>query len=166
MAIGNLGAVKNIIDGYTAMDAAAGGGFTTLANFNQGTAMFADAVRDVLARADLSSALNAKAKMFTGSATVSIAIETGAANLIGIVADSTNGTDLFLQVYNTAQAGVTVGTTAEVLDLVVRANAQNVYVFEQPIAFGTALTFAISTAAHGAVLTGGANVKVLFVYTL
>jgi hypothetical protein len=159
MSVGNLGAAKNLLDGLSSMSAVAGGGLITPANFNQGSAQWADAVRDVLARADLPANLNANARMFVGSASTFVTIASAASRLVGVLLDSTNGSDLFVQFYNNASP--TVGTTGEILDLSIPANSQRSYVFEEPIPFATALTFAVSTAAHGATQTGGGNVKVV-----
>lgn len=77
---------------------------------------------------------------------------------------ATNG--VFVQVYNTAFGGVVVGTTAERFDLFCPATETMCYAFHTAGSanlFGTAISAACTTAAHGATAPAAADLPTVYV---
>jgi hypothetical protein len=164
MSVGNLGAVKNLIDGWTWTSGTNVTPFLS-ADMNEGSAMFADAVRDVLARADFGSSLNAKIYAPTaGSASTYVTIEAASAtNVVGVVLDNTFTSTLYFHLYDNATP--TIGTTSALVDIAVPTVTQLPVVFMQPLVGATALTWAVTTTDYGNTQTNGAKLIAAVVYT-
>jgi hypothetical protein len=166
MSLGNMDARLHQLQGLVGLNAAGMGGFpTAAARQNQGIAMFPDLVRDVASRADLGSSLN----MVVYQPALNIAgvqpVLTGAAILIGVLIDNAEAANAtYVQVFNTASGGVTIGTTVELLDLFCAAGQMKAYLLVDPLSFGTAISWDATTAPHGAARNTVSTVRVSLVY--
>ena len=91
-----------------------------------------------------------------------VAVKASAGNLYAVQVNNTDSSAAFIQFWNTAQGGVTVGTTAPVLELAVPAGNSTVqcanWAFPSGIPFSTAITVASTTTSGGA--SGNAASKV------
>lgn len=166
MAVGNLGAVMNQMQGFIASE--------FLTTSNQGLSLFPEMVRQVLSRADLAEA-NARCtapRLFDG--TNDVTVETTAARLVGVVAQS-----LAAQVENCAilfyNAAVTEGTTK--YEAAVMVNADNTaagaravaVVYAEPVEFSSTLRWSIvdngaDTDIESTTLADANGVRVMLVY--
>ena len=109
MAIGNLGATMQLLEGYLASEF-----LSTTYNRNQGSALLPDFIRQIASRADLQYAnlRVTRPVLFDGSADVDV--ESGAVGLIAIIAatNASQSEDVGVLVYETNT--VTEGTTRHV----------------------------------------------------
>lgn len=81
---------------------------------------------------------------------VATAVKTAEGNLYGFIVENPNGSKAYLQFYDTAAAGVTVGTTTPVLTVFVPANGATDCFPVVPLRhFSTAMTIAATTTAAG-----------------
>lgn len=78
-----------------------------------------------------------------------VSVKGTAGNLYGYHIYNSNPTDMFVQFYNIASAGVTVGTSTRLLTLVVPAGGVLDGIFAIPIAFSTAISIAATTTIAG-----------------
>jgi hypothetical protein len=97
--------------------------------------------------------------------TTAASIKATAGNLYGWAIGNPNTTACYLQFFNTSS--VTLGTTTELLDVLVPASATstggNNYTLPFPLSFSTAIYVASTTAAHGASTCGtGMNVAIFY----
>lgn len=149
MSANNVDGILHILQGLVGLNAAAAGGFASaLARQNQGFAMAPDMVRDILTRADLTGV---SAKMYfptLNAGTGGLTVSSGAVKLAGVFVDNAEASNAaWVQLFNAT--GPTLGTTVELFDLRVPAGAVGVFLFPHTPDFGTALSWAPTTAAHG-----------------
>jgi hypothetical protein len=168
MSVANIGGVVLAVQQILSVSAANTGGFgSSKARQNQGVAVMADAIREILSRADLASSLNAKLyyPTYNGTSVKSVTSST-TGQLVAAVVDNSNaaGTDAYVQLFNTASGSVTIGTTGEYLDLHVLGNAMGCFLFPDVPAFGTAIAWDATTAAHGNTRSTSATVGLMLVY--
>ena len=165
MAVGNLGTVMNVLEGFIAHE--------FLAPSNQGISILPDMVRQIASRADLSETnLRVTApQLFDG--TNDVTVETTAVKVIAVVAQS-----LAAQVEDAAvllyEAAVTEGTTRYVA--MVNVDAANtaatatlrVAVFPEPLPMASLYWSVVDNGADGDIegttLGDASGVRVMIVY--
>jgi len=166
MSVANIGGIVNLIQNLVGLNAAAGGAFVGAnARQQQGVADFPWAVQAILARTDLPSSLSAKVLVpNANSASVNVITAALTGQLIGCVVDSNDVADTWVQIFNTAAAGVTLGTTVERYDLAVTLGTMQAFTFPGAPAFNTAMSWDATTGPHGATRSTAGKVTVMFVY--
>jgi hypothetical protein len=168
MAVGNLGATLNQLQGYIASEFNA----STVQAHNQGLSILPEMVRMIASRADLSEAnLRVTApRLFDG--TNDVDVEAGACKLIAIVAQANTSQleDGAVLLYETNT--VTEGTTRHLLALNLDASATvfttYMAVFPEPVPF-TALSWSVVDNGtdgdiEGTTLGDASGVRVMLVY--
>lgn len=104
-----------------------------------------------------------KGKFRNLAATVQ-AVKASAGTLYGILVINTSGATCYVQVFDLATGGVTLGTTTPDLEfLLATASVQFFALGENGIAFGTAISIA-STTTEGGLTGSAAGVQVMPVY--
>lgn len=107
-------------------------------------------------------------KLFTDTdcAGAVVAVAAAASTLYQIEVDNTaNAAVTYVKLWNTASGGVTLGTTAPDMILMLPASVSRTFVFPSGVAFGTAVTVAAVTTAGTAGTTGPtSDVTVRIVY--
>jgi hypothetical protein len=166
MSVSNIGGIVNIVQGMVGLNAAAAGGFASaLARQNQGVAMAPDMIRDILARTDLASSLADKiAEPLTNGATVNAITAATTGQLVAAVVDNNDVAATYVQVFNTAAAGVVLGTTAPLFPLWVLNGTMGAFIFPSAPAFTVAMSWDATTTPAGAVRSTAGKVTVDFVY--
>lgn len=168
MAIGNLGAVKNLLEGFIASEfGATSSDGATAFPVNQGLAILPEMVERIASRADLTeSNLRVTApRRFDG--TNDVTVESGAVKVIAAVISSlsTESEDEALILY---EAAVTEGTTRYTLALNVNAGECSVAVFPEPIPmaalFWSVVDNGSDTDIEGTSLGTANATKVMLVY--
>lgn len=161
MAVGNLGAVKNLLEGFISHEFIASG-----APLNQGLSLLPEMVERIASRADLTyTNLRVTAPAVNTSADVDV--EAGAVGLIAVVVQNDEATDQTAVVIYATNT-VTEGTTDPLGGMyVAAAQTTQVYVLPQPLALA-ALSWSASLGTTvgieaGTLSTAGA-VKVMLVY--
>lgn len=71
------------------------------------------------------------------------------ASLVWFNVQNTNGSTVYLQLFNKRMADVTLGTTEPTLTFAVGANGDRIEVFPFPTQFDTALSYAVTTTKDG-----------------
>ncbi len=161
MSIGNLGVVKNLLEGYVASE------FNTFPT-SQGLAMLPALVETVVAgRADMTQANLRVTRPILFDGTNEVTVETGVVKVIAavIASLSTESEDEALTLY---EAAVTEGTTRYTLALNVDPGAIAVSVFPEPIPMA-ALYWSVvdngsDTDIEGTSLGTANRTKVMLVY--
>lgn len=169
MSVSNIGGIVNVVQGMIGLNPTGMGGFAGAnARQNQGIAMAPDMIRDILARTDLSSALAAKVYLPVANSTSVNAISAATTGqLVAVIVDNNEASAAaFVQVFNTAAASVTLGTTTELYDLRVPAGQMQAFLFADPPAFGTAIAWDATTGPHGATRSTAAKVTVGAVFVV
>ncbi len=175
MALGNWGAIKNLIEGLLTdpQEENRIGGITPLFPDSQGVAMFVQAVELVATRADLDSSKNVKVRIAINGA-ADIDISTTPALLLGMVAwsNATQAANAIVEATNTNTP--TPGTTDVLASLVVvgggtAATARTAsVVFMEPVVFDTALSIQTVLNANASMeagtLSAANGTKVLVVF--
>ena len=157
MALGNLGAVRNLLDNFVA---------TTYvgARSHQGVALFPELCARVATRADLTYTNLRVYGPDTFDGTNDVDIEAGAVGLIGVLIDNTEAAINALVIYNTAT--VTEGTTDPKLVITVPASSMLAVVFPEPVALAAFSYSAIDgdQTAGGTTLAAASSLISTFVY--
>lgn len=92
------------------------------------------------------------------------AVKTSRGRVYGFHINNTNGSDAFVQLYDSDADGVTVGTTTPTLTLTLKASSALTQTFNPPIEFNAALTVAATTTVTGSTdPTTGLLVQILYV---
>ncbi len=159
MSLGNLGAAKNLLDGLVSTVNATKSistGFLP-ADSNQGMAMAADSIRDIIARADLPSTQNVFVKMVLGDATGGTVVDANPGTVWAVLADNSDTSDHFVQVQDNA-------TALAVLPLLA-GTVQNGMLLYNGVACATSIKFTVTTTALGATKTNGTLVNTIWVYS-
>lgn len=159
MAIGNLGAVQNLLQGYAAS------GFSKVRS-NQGLSLLPWMVTQIASRAELTyTNLRVSAPMVNAAA--EIVLESGAVGLIALVIDNAEAANA-TTVYAYPSATVTEGGQLFSAGVLVAAGQMHVAVFPEPIPMAALSLQAIQSDSAvnqeaGTVSTAGA-VTILAVY--
>jgi hypothetical protein len=159
MAIGNMGAVLNLLQGFVASE------FGDSARQNQGLSLLPEMVRQIASRAELTDAnLRVSApRLFDGSADIDI--ETGAVDLIAVVFDNTEAATNTPVIYD--ETAVTEGTTVPRVKLSMAASSLQVVVFPEPMPLA-ALAWSVldgDALDNASVLAAASSVRAMFVYS-
>lgn len=160
MAIGNLGVVKNLLEGYVASE------FTTFPT-TQGLAILPEMVERIASRADLTQANLRVTRPIVFDGTNEVTVETGAVVVIAAVisALSTESEDEALILY---EAAPTEGTTRYTLALNVDAGKIAVAVFPEPIPMAALYWSVVDNGSDGDIegtsLGTASRTKVMLVY--
>ncbi|CAB4139624.1 hypothetical protein UFOVP336_67, partial [uncultured Caudovirales phage] len=85
------------------------------------------------------------------------AVKASAGRLLSITATNTNAAARFIKIWNTASGGITLGTTAALLEIGIPPNQTIQFVMEGGIGFATAISMAV-TGGQG--LTNNAAITV------
>jgi hypothetical protein len=158
MAIGNMGAVLNLIQGYVAT------GFEDTARQNQGLSLLPEIVRQIASRADLTYD-NLRVygpALFDG--TNDVDIETGAVGLIAIVFDNTEAATNTPVVFD--DNAVTEGTTVPRVKFSMAASSLQTLIFTEPLALA-ALSWSVldgDALDNASVLAAASSVRAMFIY--
>lgn len=167
MAVGNLGASMQLLEGYLASEFS-----PATYNRNQGSALIPDMVRQIASRADLQYAnLRVSAPVLNGATEQTL--ETGAVGVIALIA-ATNATQVEDAAVLLYEAAVTEGTTRYTVALNVdaantTATGRMYYaIFPQPIPMAALYVSAVDNGAdtdiEGATLADVGGVKWMVVY--
>lgn len=100
---------------------------------------------------------------FNGAVTnTAVAVKASAGQVYSWMLFNPSGAVAYLQVFNVAAAGVTVGTTAPLFSIPVQAGTQVPFSTDIGIAFGTAISVAATTTPTGSSAPGTAMVVNIF----
>ena len=169
MAIGNLGASMQLLEGYLASEFA-----PATYNRNQGSALLPDFIKQIASRADLTYTNLRVTRPVLFDGTNDVDVEAGAVGLIAIIAatNASQSEDVGVLVYETNT--VTEGTTRHVEMLGVDAGGTTATgkmfyaVYPEPIALAALSWSVVDNGSDGDLEStglGDANgVKVMFVY--
>lgn len=166
MSVGNVGGINNIIEGMIGLNVSGMGGFAGAnARQNQGVAISPEMIARVLARADLPTSINAKVSLpVLNSSSVNSVTTSATAQLVAVIVDNAGASASYVQVFNTASGSVTIGTTAELLDLYVPSKTMQVFLLPSTLAMSTSIAWDATTGPHGATRSTTTTVNVAFVY--
>lgn len=169
MAIGNLGAVMTLLEGYLASEFA-----PATYNRNQGTGMLPDFIKQIASRADLTYSNLRVTRPLLFDGTNDVDVEAGAVGLIAVIA-ATNASaaeDLAVLTYETNT--VTEGTTRYTTSLNVDAAGSTatgkmfVAVYPEPIPMAALSWSVVDNGAdadiEGTTLGDANGIKVMLVY--
>lgn len=168
MAIGNLGAAMQLLEGYLASEFA-----PATYNRNQGSALLPDFIKQIASRADLTYTNLRVTRPVLFDGTNDVTVETGAVGLIAVIA-ATNSSAAEDEAVLTYEAAVTEGTTRYTTMLNVdaagtTATGKMFYsVYPQPVAMAALYWSVVDNGAdtdiEGTTLGDANGTKVMLVY--
>jgi hypothetical protein len=84
------------------------------------------------------------------------AIKASAGGLYMLQCGNTNASEQYVQIFNVASGGVTLGTTTPTLSVPIGATTTGGFALSMPMTFGTAMSAAATTTATGSTAPGTA----------